>query len=132
MPLDLWAMINKKERFPVNWKKRKKNMKALSAKALFNAKNNSVDTESIIGIEKTVVAIGEYTANIKMKGEKEESERTLGVLEFDDGTVWATPSPYATATIRDLAEYAEMEKMETVQVVVETRGANKFLVVNLV
>lgn len=107
-------------------------MKELSSKALFNAKNNSVDTESILGVKKTVVGIGSYVASVKMKGEKDASERTLGVLEFDDGTVWATPSPYATKTISDLEDYVTDEGLESVDVIVEARGENKFLTVNLV
>lgn len=107
-------------------------MKALSAKALFNAKNNSIDTETILGVKKTVVAIGFYEADIKMKGEKEASKRTLGVLEFDDGTVWATPSPYATKTISDLEDYVADEGLESIDVMIEARGENKFLAVNLV
>lgn len=107
-------------------------MRALSAKELFNAKNNSVDTESIIGQTKKVVAIGFYEADVQITGEKEKSRRKLGVLAFDDGTVWATPSPYATATISDLEAYATEESLDSVDVVVELRGKNGFLSVNLV
>lgn len=99
---------------------------------LFNAKNNSMDTDDILDTVLTVTNIGHYEALVQLKGEQTPTMRTLYVLAFDDGTVWSTPSIYAGKTIEDIIEYSDLAGVDEVKVRVSKRGANGYLTIELV
>lgn len=103
-----------------------KNMRrAFTKRDLFNCKNNSVDTETIINRALEYVTSSSYEAVIKTDGEEEE-KTLVAIVAYDPNTeeylYIASPSPTLIGSIHDLVDYAsDCEENESVMFTIVTR-----------
>lgn len=111
-------------------------MREWTKKDLFNAKNNSIKTEDLVGEVLKLEAAGQYS-DIVTREDGEQMETLYGVtaIREDNTTVYtASPSPTFVQAMSDMMEYVEADKpMDVFFTIVKKKSNNgrQFLSIEL-
>ena len=91
-------------------------MRELNMRDRFNAKNGGEKPEAYIGETITVVALGEYTDDVRDLETGEVTAKPISVIVTDDGHTITSPSATLNKAVRDLTDLVADEGLETVDV----------------
>ena len=108
-------------------------MKELSAKDRFNARNNGHSFDAILEKEVTFEGVMFYDDDVTNKETGEIERKTISAVKIN-GEMYCSPSDTLRRALTDLVEYANEEKVDTVQIMIVNGSSSKgrkFLTLNL-